>query len=255
MQRRIVMASETRWWVLGAPDPEMAAIEALLREAGEHVVYALGSDGQRVRPDNAYRVATLSAEIPPGARVYRVECDGPAIPSNAKLIDHHRPGDPGYGRPPREFLAASSVGQTIAHLARCGALERVVRWHAVEDYPSHAWVWCGDPHPPPGSLRLTHPDAGVYDLRGALAYGVTWVRNGWVVVIHQWGEASGAAKYRGSVWIPRRYVLAAAADHCLAAAYRGECPGVDPKALMRWRIAARAFGRCEDIPPISIQRR
>jgi hypothetical protein len=56
-------------------------------------------------------------------------------------------------------------------------------------------------------------------------------------VIHQWGEASGAAKYRGSVWIPQRYVLAAAADHCLAAAYRGECPGVDPDALMRWRVA------------------
>src|SRR5690606_1592832 len=34
--------------------------------------------------------------------------------------------------------------------------------------------------------------------------------------------------------------LAAAADHCLAAAYRGECPGVEPDALMRWRVAVRA---------------
>src|SRR5690606_3670863 len=40
--------------------------------------------------------------------------------------------------------------------------------------------------------------------------------------------------------IPQRYVFAAAADHCLAAAYRGECPGVDPDALMRWRVEARA---------------
>src|SRR5690606_42081711 len=40
--------------------------------------------------------------------------------------------------------------------------------------------------------------------------------------------------------IPDRYVLAAAADHCLAAAYRGECPGVDPDALMRWRVESRA---------------
>jgi hypothetical protein len=57
-------------------------------------------------------------------------------------------------------------------------------------------------------------------------------------VIHQWGEASGAAKYRGSVWIPRRYVLAAAADHCLTAAYRGECPGVDPDdARLRTALA------------------
>src|SRR5690606_34614139 len=40
--------------------------------------------------------------------------------------------------------------------------------------------------------------------------------------------------------IPQRYVFAAAADHCLAAAYRGECPGVDPDALMRWRVETRA---------------
>src|SRR5690606_10871211 len=35
-------------------------------------------------------------------------------------------------------------------------------------------------------------------------------------------------------------VLIAAADHCLGAAYRGECPGVDPDELMRWRAESRA---------------
>lgn len=34
--------------------------------------------------------------------------------------------------------------------------------------------------------------------------------------------------------------MTAAADHCLGAAYRGECPGVDPGALLRWHVAARA---------------
>ena len=34
--------------------------------------------------------------------------------------------------------------------------------------------------------------------------------------------------------------LVAAADHCLAAAYRGACPDVDPDALMRWRAETRA---------------
>src|SRR5690606_19221697 len=34
--------------------------------------------------------------------------------------------------------------------------------------------------------------------------------------------------------------LAAAADHCLAAAYRGECPGIAPDQLMRWRVKTRA---------------
>ncbi len=40
--------------------------------------------------------------------------------------------------------------------------------------------------------------------------------------------------------VPRDVMLIAAADHCLAAAYRGECPGVDPDALMRWRAESRA---------------
>src|SRR5690606_5323560 len=35
-------------------------------------------------------------------------------------IDHHCPGDPGYGRPPSEFLTASSLGQVISELARLG---------------------------------------------------------------------------------------------------------------------------------------
>lgn len=32
----------------------------------------------------------------------------------------------------------------------------------------------------------------------------------------------------------------AAADHCLAAAYQGRCPGVDPDRLMAWRVATCA---------------
>lgn len=34
--------------------------------------------------------------------------------------------------------------------------------------------------------------------------------------------------------------LIAAADHCLAAAYRGECPGVDREELRQWRVRTRA---------------
>jgi hypothetical protein len=39
---------------------------------------------------------------------------------------------------------------------------------------------------------------------------------------------------------PREVMMIAASDHCLAAAYRGECPGVDPDELMRWRVETRA---------------
>lgn len=35
--------------------------------------------------------------------------------------DQGRPGDPGYGCPPAEFLPASSVGQVMADLARRNA--------------------------------------------------------------------------------------------------------------------------------------
>lgn len=40
--------------------------------------------------------------------------------------------------------------------------------------------------------------------------------------------------------VPAEVLLCAAADHCLAAAYRSECPGVSPDALMAWRAASRA---------------
>jgi hypothetical protein len=40
--------------------------------------------------------------------------------------------------------------------------------------------------------------------------------------------------------IPQEVLLVAAADHCLAAAYRDQCPGVDPGKLMLWRAASRA---------------
>jgi hypothetical protein len=56
-----------------------------------------------------------------------------------------------------------------------------------------------------------------------------------------------SGEYADAIMVPRDAVLAAAADHCLAAAYKGECPGVDPDELGRWRIAvlAKQQGRSE----------
>lgn len=42
------------------------------------------------------------------------------------------------------------------------------------------------------------------------------------------------------VEVPWKYKIAAAADHCLAAAYRGECGGVDPEELLLWRVKTRS---------------
>lgn len=38
----------------------------------------------------------------------------------------------------------------------------------------------------------------------------------------------------------KHLLLAAASDHCLHAAYRGECPGVNPNELRSWRLSWRA---------------
>ena len=94
-------------WILGARDPEMTRIEEVLFE--QEIEYKWARRGRRpVNADTAYR-----ANIPPDALVC-VEC-GPA-PEGAVIIDHHRPGDPGYGVAPEEYLAGSSLGQTLRAL-------------------------------------------------------------------------------------------------------------------------------------------
>src|SRR5690606_34536203 len=108
-------------WVLGAPDPEMEMIERLLVDAGEHVEYAtVWRDGgrRRVTPAEAYAPDVAIGDGLRGLRAtaYMVEC-APAVLVGSSIegidwagvaikIDHHRPGDPGYGRPPAEFLPA-----------------------------------------------------------------------------------------------------------------------------------------------------
>lgn len=174
-------------FVLGASDPEMSAIETLIREAGALAIYAVDDDGQRVTPRSAYSAARTSDDAAlhracTGQLVYTVECGPGPNASWAWLrtglvpgretesdcsalvlrIDHHRPGDPGYGQPSANYLCASSIGQVWLALGR-----------DLADMPA--------------------------DLR-----------------------------------------MVAAADHCLGAAYRGGCPGIDADALLDWRISSRA---------------
>lgn len=211
-----------RLWILGAPDPEMEAIECLLRTCGEPVAYAtVFRDGtrRRVRPAEAYASDVAIGDDIRGlsVRAYAVECrpavlygaasDGIDWGRNVVTIDHHTPGDPGYGRPPAEFLPASALGQVIAELARL----RILPWprHRRTDY---------------------------YLPTGLLKYGVPGA--GWEVVLQEYNGPEAGDYYAATV--PPALVLCAAADHCLAAAYRGECPDVEPDALMQWRLASRA---------------
>lgn len=178
-----------RTWILGASDPEMALIERHLNEAGEEVLYA-AVHGRRVAAHEAYRATGLILPTgepvlhPRDGMVYLVECSVPVLDGSecdtaaiVRRIDHHRPGDPGYGRGPEEFLPASSIGQVLNALDPLGPME----------------------------------------VRGGV----------WVF---------GA----GAKLVPAEVVWTAAGDHCPAAAYRGQCPGVDPDSLMEFRVRVAA---------------
>jgi hypothetical protein len=195
-----------RIWILGAPDPEMELIEHILRRAEEDVAYATIA-GARVRADDAYladgaRRRPWDADVPVSSSpMILVECAFTSPPRGDEgeivVIDHHRPGDPGYGRPPAEYLSASSIGQVASLLWRCSLCGAVLDLHDRSG-PD------GDP------IR------------------------GFDSTIDLWPD------HRPSRALADEIMLAAAADHCLAAAYRGECPGVEPDALMRWRAYSRA---------------
>ena len=252
----------TRLWIIGAGDPEMERIEALLTGAGETVVRAEKS-GCRVHPGNAYQAD--GPAIPAGVdAIFFVECrleedvwakllppptepdeEGAIIVSLRPpcfVVDHHRPGDSGFGRPPAEFMAASSIGQVIAELARLGYVSAACPGGASTAFPGWPEIHCGVSYPDQrnddGSYgRWDGPD----DLPEAPNCGDFYRldQEEYLVGLGSYGYEDGSsdALYR---ILPRDLVLCAAADHCLGAAYRGECPGVDPDALMKWRAESRA---------------
>lgn len=205
----------SKLWILGAPDPEMTAIETLLRSAGEKVAYAIVL-GKRVTPGTAYKADGQTCDSLEGLdEIVLVECELPGFfasdPSpKVTSIDHHRPGDPGHGKPPAEFMGASSIGQAIRHLIETRSLpDGWPRWVGV----MNAW---------PSSKG-----EGVYEKDG----------QGWSIVGRTWPNSEGQwVRYI----IPEETAIVAAADHCLSRAYDGECPGVNPEALMAWRAASRA---------------
>lgn len=214
-------------FILGADDPEMQAIERLLKDIpGVAYTYAT-KDGQRVHPRNAYSEG-VTAEVPcrflnNGGQLsipyVTVECRVDSLHGCEPLarIDHHRPG---------RFLEGSSIGQILSLLAA----DQEIPWDTGGKM-LFCPEYCGQ-----NTLDLEAGEFGVEKLFrrtpdnpfANIPYHVWWVGLGRV---H--GRSFGC-------YVPDHIVLTAAADHCLAAAYRGECPGVDPDALMKWRAEGRA---------------
>lgn len=112
-------------FVLGADDLEMSAIENLLTVCGLSYVYAT-VDGKRCHGGNAYRAngwidssSGHHGDSASGTQLVCVECSVTLRADRAPWtisIDHHRPGDPGYGGKPEHFWESSSLGQIIRFL-------------------------------------------------------------------------------------------------------------------------------------------
>ena len=154
----------SRIWILGAQDPEMVAINQILMEEDEQIVYAT-LDGQRVHAGNAYYANGTSSPIASDSCCLLVECVVFKLKcSKLHRVGHHVPEEPGWNQKPEHYFDASSIGQVI----------RLLR------------------------------------------------------------------SFDKFVEVTTEHMMVAASDHCLSAAYRGECPGVDPDKLMDWRITSRA---------------
>lgn len=194
--------------VLGASDYEMHAIQQLALSAMRMgmvtgVLQALNGQGTPVIGGEAYTVAW-----PVAVDVHSIwiEC-GPA-PEGSVVIDHHRPGDPGFGRPPSEFWEASSLGQFVCFLE--GQLE---------------WA-CSD----------TPEDGRAGYLLESLLLG-TQLPGISTDDLLLGGREKAAAEIMEELW----YI--AAADNCLAAASLGKCLGIDGTDLTFRRLAWEASAR------------
>ena len=192
--------------VVGAPDREAQVAASLAQRAGLEVLYAT-HQGARVEARNAYEADGVSVQT---AEVLLFECRPKFIHPTVSVrhLDHHFPGDPGYGKPPAEFLPASSLGQLISWLAQNKAIL---------------------PHDKELGLSITGDTPEPDDQDGDLY----WVQD---TLTDDWFVVEGSFVYL----IPEEIALTAAADHCLAAAYQGQCPGVDPDRLLKWRVRTRA---------------
>lgn len=123
-------------FVLGASDPEMDRIRAIIRGTDNAMFIFAKHHGDLVNPKTAYAADT--PVIPRGiTEVVAVEC---AWEKDDLIVhlDHHRPGDHGYGMPPERYLEASSIGQVLAFLGMVPShLDKLVA--ASDHCPSYAY--------------------------------------------------------------------------------------------------------------------
>ena len=111
-------------FILGKLDYEMRAIREILRYLRIKYCYA-SYDGKHLDTKNQYIAnGTLgNIDMSKESKVFSIECNGDELARNSGyggtviMIDHHREGDYGYGAPPEDYWAASSIGQVVKVLS------------------------------------------------------------------------------------------------------------------------------------------
>lgn len=202
-------------FIMGADDPEMERISSILTRSVEEglidgEVHFATVAAKRCHPGNAYRAdAPVWGPAPEGLTpmVVAIECGGDW--EHDFLIDHHNPGDPGHGLGPDRFMEGSSIGQLLALFAR------MKEWGVMHTFTLVVTF----------STKLKASiasDARPGDYINSYEHHCLWL-----------GDDHAAI-------LPWDIVAAAASDHCLSHAYAGECPGVDPDDLAKWRAKVRA---------------
>lgn len=206
---------------LGASDPEMDAIERLARDAGIAVAYAADASGNRVHPGNAYKACRMIS----GERHYAMDCGHGDYYKEA--------GCPGC-------YPVKDVPDTVGtlYLVECD-------FPTGKGIPECDEVVRIDHHRPGDPGYDKQPDE--YFAASSIGQFIRLLVEADILAPHYpdvqdveetgW-HVVGEAVRTGISW--QRAAMIAAADHCLAAAYRGDCPGVEPDALMRWRVETRA---------------
>jgi hypothetical protein len=107
------------FYVLGADDPEMRAIENILNENNLPFGYAM-IENKRCHSGNAYLANNISGIVLPHAlnkefNLVYIECQLQTIKPSF-VIDHHREGDPGYDSTYLDYWNGSSIGQLCSFL-------------------------------------------------------------------------------------------------------------------------------------------
>lgn len=141
------MESRPHTLVLGMMDPEMEAVGRLGVAERLNVLWAK-KDGELVRYDTMYE-----ADWPePAPGQLWVECSPAAGKANIDFVDHHQPGDPGFGGPPDKFWESSSLGQVWGVIRPDDSPPEGLLIIAAADHCPHA-AYIGDcPGIDPGSV-------------------------------------------------------------------------------------------------------